>query len=334
MKKLISLILSVAIAFCITIGSVSASEILPTAEEQASAYNYHSIGMIELGNARELGGYLTTDGKMIKFGKLLRTEKTSDASDEDLERLINVYHVKVQVDFRSQIEAITSKDPSIDGITNYQYSSFGSKLLNIDVSTKEGLDELTDYVKSIMVLDYNGNLIDNYFKNFYRDLYATDEGVTAFKNFFKQVHSLAENPDSDDAILWHCASGKDRTGNAAMLLMTILGVDEDTIMADFLNTNIYNSEKISEVYDLVYKISNNDAMAYDIAYNYGVQESWLETAYSYLEEKYGKDNAHDAVMAFVYDKEDGLGLTQDYIDLIRSAFLTDNIKDIPEYVQK
>jgi len=43
--------------------------------------------------------------------------------------------------------------------------------------------------------------------------------------------------DSQDPLVFHCTAGKDRTGWAAALLLTALGVDEDTVMQDYLLTN-------------------------------------------------------------------------------------------------
>lgn len=41
----------------------------------------------------------------------------------------------------------------------------------------------------------------------------------------------------DQRMLIHCASGKDRTGFDAALILDVLGVEEDEIAADYLLTN-------------------------------------------------------------------------------------------------
>ena len=38
-------------------------------------------------------------------------------------------------------------------------------------------------------------------------------------------------------MLWHCTQGKDRTGVAALLVLTALGIDEETIRRDYMLTN-------------------------------------------------------------------------------------------------
>ena len=54
-------------------------------------------------------------------------------------------------------------------------------------------------------------------------------------------------------IIFHCASGKDRTGAAAILLLLALGVDEETVMEDFLLTNAFNADLIEEDWSSVKK---------------------------------------------------------------------------------
>ncbi len=43
----------------------------------------------------------------------------------------------------------------------------------------------------------------------------------------------------DQQVLIHCASGKDRTGFGAALILDVLGVDEDLIIHDYMLTNQY-----------------------------------------------------------------------------------------------
>ena len=51
------------------------------------------------------------------------------------------------------------------------------------------------------------------------------------------VHSLADSKNLP--AVFHCASGKDRTGWAAAALLTLLGVEKETVMADYMRTNEY-----------------------------------------------------------------------------------------------
>ncbi|MEU4647844.1 tyrosine-protein phosphatase [Nocardia fluminea] len=52
---------------------------------------------------------------------------------------------------------------------------------------------------------------------------------------------IAERPGP---IVFHCTAGKDRTGWATYLLQSLVGVDSDTIMNDYLLTNEYSAASI------------------------------------------------------------------------------------------
>lgn len=52
--------------------------------------------------------------------------------------------------------------------------------------------------------------------------------------------------DLDGAILYHCTSGKDRTGITTLFLYTLLGVSEEDILLDYAASDIFNSEYIKK----------------------------------------------------------------------------------------
>lgn len=49
---------------------------------------------------------------------------------------------------------------------------------------------------------------------------------------------------TDGPQLFHCNAGKDRTGWASAVLQTLAGVDQDTVLTDYLLTNAYSAEHI------------------------------------------------------------------------------------------
>ena len=78
------------------------------------------------------------------------------------------------------------------------------------------------------------------------------KGIIAVENasgFMEEINRLCREPDAsyaemfqlllagDQQLLIHCASGKDRTGFGAALILDVLGVDEEAIVADYLLTN-------------------------------------------------------------------------------------------------
>ena len=64
-------------------------------------------------NARDLGGYLTEDGRVIKTHKLIRSGALWNLTKKDQEILIREYEVKTDIDFRSHMEADQKPDPQL-----------------------------------------------------------------------------------------------------------------------------------------------------------------------------------------------------------------------------
>ena len=51
--------------------------------------------------------------------------------------------------------------------------------------------------------------------------------------------------------MWHCGTGKDRTGIGTAFLLSLLGVEEDVIYEDYLRTNRYMEPKLVYMQRLV-----------------------------------------------------------------------------------
>ena len=80
-----------------------------------------------------------------------------------------------------------------------------------------------------------GNLADTNGKGdgeFYN--WQLEFGYHAVTGYHQFLNMLLTNPN---ATLFHCSSGKDRTGIGAVLIMTILGMDRKTIINDYMQSN-------------------------------------------------------------------------------------------------
>ncbi|MBQ1544396.1 MAG: tyrosine-protein phosphatase [Clostridia bacterium] len=256
------------------LGQVLAETAPLTPEEQVARNNYHSIYMTGIGNARELGGYVTEDGSTVKVGKLLRTAKLADATDEDLARLSGFYQVKKVIDFRSGSERRRDPDREVPGAESLQFNPLPLGFPLFEVAS---IADITAVLRAIP-----GGIMDTFMVNQYHVLVSDPFAVKAYKDFFQALL------DADgDTVLWHCTAGKDRTGIAAYLLLCALGVDEEVAYADYLLTNYYNADAMQEAYDKVYKIIHSDRLAHEFYIYNGVDASWIQSAINTMNRYYG-----------------------------------------------
>ena len=68
----------------------------------------------------------------------------------------------------------------------------------------------------------------------YREFVTLPSANRAYRKLFVSLADAKNLP-----AVFHCASGKDRTGWAAAALLTLLGVAKETVIADYLRTNDY-----------------------------------------------------------------------------------------------
>lgn len=167
-------------------------------------------------NFRDLGGYQASDGRHLKWGRIYRSSKLSALSESDIE-YVRRLGVTLICDFRQAMEQQLEPTFLGDSPTHVVASlpiMPGSSQSFLDGLYK-GVIDLQDSAAFMEILN--------------RELVATQMPRYAEMFEFLLAH--------DQRLLIHCASGKDRTGFGAALILDVLGVDEDEIVADYLLTN-------------------------------------------------------------------------------------------------
>ncbi len=284
MKKVTSLCLALFLALtmailCLTpVFAVSSAE----AKAQAHAYYNHSIGLTSVSNARELGGYKTKDGRTVRFGKLLRSGALTKLSAADRKRLVNKYKLKTVIDLRSDSDLSRyGEDVKIPGV-KYVRHPYSLSMVDTYLRSTAGLELAIDHAKELLALDLELSFLDVYFEGGYMSIYTSAAGLAMVRGFFDEL--LEANGDT---VLFHCSAGKDRTGNMAMLLLEVLGVDRKTIIEDFALTNEYTADERQDTYDRIYELTGSDAIAKEFSYTDGVRRSWIKRSYETIERNYG-----------------------------------------------
>ena len=274
MKKMMKYCLTLALCLSLLFCAVCKAEV---------SENSQSLSLTGVGNARELGGYKTEDGKTVKRGVLLRTAKLVDATEEDVERLLSVYHLAVDVDFRGDGEVEEAPDPEIPGVEYLNIhimdeNAGPSEELEAEIAALEEQGVEIDQITRLRLFQKYGGFTDQ----MYVDFLSSDAGKAGYSQFFQALLALPEG----GALLFHCSQGKDRTGCGAMLILFALGTDEDTVMTDFLLTNEYNAALIAEERD--YLLENGvgedelDSFIMD-----QVTPAFMENAIQWMTETYG-----------------------------------------------
>jgi len=172
-------------------------------------------------NFRDLGGFKTKEGRYTKWGRLFRADELSNLTESDIKYLTSIPITSV-IDFRAQSEARRSPD-KLPATVHFTYPI----AITPGNLSSEGIQA--------NLLKTN---IDSHMKHMNRLLVSDPVCVRAYRIFFAIVQNNLSAP-----LIFHCSAGKDRAGMAAALVLFALGVDEETVMEDYLSSKIYLSDK-------------------------------------------------------------------------------------------
>ena len=165
-------------------------------------------------NFRDLGGYPAAGGKRVKWGHIYRSADISKLTDSDLQALQS-RHVALVCDLRGPQEVAQAPDRLPPGARRVELPAGSEK---IDPRLLSG-GAKTINRDSLM-----------------RAVYTNTSFFPAkYKPMFDELLALP----GDEALLFHCSAGKDRTGIGAALVLSALGVDRQTILKDYAATDVY-----------------------------------------------------------------------------------------------
>ncbi len=256
-----------------------------------------TLGMETLGNARQLGGYVGADGRTVREGVLLRTARLAGASESDLARLVDVYGLGYVIDLRSSSEIESAPDPAIEGVESVwcpileEKSEKGSAASDATKKSDTAADAAAQEKTASEAASkkHAGHTMD--LEAMYLRIADSEYSQRNYRAFFDV---LLGNEDGK-AVLWHCVEGKDRTGFAAVLVLSALGVDRETVLDDFALTNDFLLASGKELVGSV-----------------GVYREHMECALSHIDEAYG--SMHDYLV-------NQIGLSEDEIARLREMYL-------------
>lgn len=248
-----------------------------------------------LTNFRDLGGIKTSDGRVVKVNRLLRAAQPVGLSEEEISKLIKS-NLKVIIDFRTSNEAARTPVDNIGG----------ASYLHIDIMGANDT-QAADPNHWVQMLAENPHGVELQFIETYKEFATGESSRRGYGNFLRACAS-----QSDGAILFHCAAGKDRTGLAAALILRVLGITDEDIYTDYLKSMEFQ-EKISAPYLAMAKAAGmTDQQVEYLKVLLGVKKEFLSAALTAAEEKYG---------SFENYITEGLGVTPEEIERIRDLYL-------------
>jgi len=226
-------------------------------------------------NTRDIGG-VAAPGGTVATGRVFRSDNLAKATAADTAKLAELGLV-VSIDFRDPYERRS------DGEDTLPIGVEALKLPILDFDTPE----VKGLVASITAGDtaaLKNTLADGGTARLMARVYEQMvTQPTAHAGFGTALTRIA-NLDADMAGLYHCHSGKDRTGWMTAIVYSALGVDRDVIFDDYLASNRYLAASNEKLFEQV------SAAGYDAELVRPFMEqrtAYLQAAFDRAEQEYG-----------------------------------------------
>ena len=207
----------------------------------------------------------------LKEGMICRSDVLYQLSKEDKKFLKKEHNIRITIDLRRKEERHRLKDSFIFGTRHY------------------ALPLAAD--GEIKMVEHLGMTLPDMF-SFYKEIVGKEKKPTWTKIF----KLLLKN--NNKGILYHCSSGKDRTGVLSAVILYVLGFDKETIYEDYLLTNespLYYKEHVPET------LTDEQKKAF-LEY-FEARREYLDTSFNEIDRVYGSmDNFLRETCALDEDK--------------------------------
>jgi len=246
-------------------------------------------------NFRDLGGYTGAEGKTVVWNTLYRSSSLHALSYDGMREFADL-GIKTVCDLRTDKEIRQAPD-RLPPSQEIEY-------LHLDImgTAAKASGQEVDIEKMIRTLLADLSKVDDYMAKGY-----VANATLAAPAYAEMFQELLDKPGQP--LLLHCQAGKDRTGVGSALILLALGVDEETILDDYM---------ISEQqYQLSPEELAQNAKQYhlppEVLTKFGtVKRSWMQPVFNTIKAQYG---SYDAYF------EQALGLDSEKITQLRATYL-------------
>ncbi|AUG78369.1 hypothetical protein CFP65_3579 [Kitasatospora sp. MMS16-BH015] len=285
-----------------------------------------TLGLRGAVNARDLGGYRTRDGRTVRHGVALRADALNRLSEEDLAVLAGSGLRRV-IDLRSREEVREAGPDRIPGlpVAAVDAAEDSAETVTVEPTEPGGMTlhhvpvYATDFDIYVALRDALAGrdaerqrevLGDGKAAGMMEGLYRWFVTAEVGRQRFAEVVRLLAMPDGPPA-LFHCSAGKDRTGWAAAVMLTALGVDRETVFEDYLLTN----ERSGKIIAAIVESFGSQGLMKDPSLMlpiFHAERRYLEAAFEEVERGWG---------TFEKFWQDGLGLDDTVLEGLRANLL-------------
>ena len=253
-------------------------------------------------NTRDLGGVVTMDGKTVAPCKIFRSGALRKLSKRSAKKFKRDCQIDTLLDLRTFGEREHHPVSKHLGDVNLVHIPIiKNALIGITADNVSGL-------KKMQALFNSGMSEQEYMYQTYMEIVSDPE---AQLGFYKMFRVLLEKEDG--ASVYFCSHGRDRTGIATLLIYTALGVDEQTILDDYMIDPSKETKRMLTLINVLEKVRFIDKTQADFSRDFASPSlKRILPVIEWIKQNYGsvKEYLHKAI-----------GLTQADVDQLRQKYL-------------
>lgn len=249
-------------------------------------------------NLRDLGG-LPARGGTVRGGAVYRSATLARLEGDDL-AAFGALGITTVFDLRTSAERNASPDRLPDGVEVVGLDVLADSTADVAASVGQLVNDPAGLASTLG--DGRGAAL---MRDSYRNIVSLPSALSAYRAFYLALI----DPSRSGAALFHCTTGKDRTGWAAASLLLLLGVGVDDVRADYLETN---TDLLPALQPLLAAASSQGVDTQLLLPVLGVRGEYLDAAIDEVRNRFG--NIQD------YAK-DGLGLDEADLDALHRRFV-------------
>jgi protein-tyrosine phosphatase len=247
-------------------------------------------------NFRDLGGWSTPTGR-VRSGMLFRSAEFANLAGDDL-TAFDRFGIRSVYDLRTADERAANPNTLPDGV---EYVVLDILADATGAGPAQVLQALADADTAKETLG-DGKAVAM-FEQAYRQIVSLPSALAGYKQFFLDVADSGHRP-----AVFHCTTGKDRTGWAAIAFLSLLGVSKDDIRKDYLLTNDQLLPSLKPFLDQIAAKGIDTSLLQPVV---GVQGEYFDAALDEMTKRYGTIEGYFT---------DGLGLDEATMATIRSDY--------------
>ena len=259
------------------------------------------ISLTGQANFRDLGGYETGDGRLVKWGEVYRSGRLAKLTDVDVAKL-------GQLGIRTVVTLLTDDDKEVYGPDRLPP---GTREVSLPIDS-DTATELANRANAALKSGDFSSIPVELNPEIHRIL--VHDGQQQYAELLRVIADPANRP-----LVFHCSHGVHRTGTGAAILLSALGVPWATVREDYLLSNEYRHDEVQKRLAQLQQMAAEKQNIAPNQVNMANTEAFLIQEGSYI------DASHDEIITSHGSMADylarGLGLSLEEIAQLQEALL-------------